>query len=154
MKRPDLATLAGVNPECHLCRRPGAATLTIRQGYGHDRRRLRRCRTCGEECSERRGSALFNTKLPEARAEALINQLDEGCRVRATARLVHVGKEPGARLLRVTGWHAQRFHNQHVYGLTPQALEFDEPWSFVKKSRSAAKPTRGRWLAICGTTPR
>src|SRR5262249_24506127 len=68
MTRPDLDTLACVNPECQGFRRTGQANLTVRKVYGTDRIRLLRCRTCGEECSERRGSALFNTKLPEARA--------------------------------------------------------------------------------------
>ena len=144
MKRPDLDTLACVNPECHRFRRPGEANLTVRKIYGHDRLRLLRCRTCGEEFSERRGTALFNTKLPEAAAEDVINHLDEGCSVRGTARLVKVAKETVARLLRVAGRHAERFHDQHVHGLTPKALEFDEQWSFVKKSRSAVTPTRRR----------
>ena len=90
MKRPDLDTLACVNPECHLFRRTGQGNLIVRKVYGHDRIRLLRCRTCGEEFSERRGTALFNTKLPEATAEDVINHLDEGCSVRATARLVQV----------------------------------------------------------------
>jgi len=77
---------------------------------------------------------LFNTKLSESRAEEVINHLGEGCSVRATARLVQVAKETVARLLRVTGRHAERFHNQQAHGLTPRALEFDEQWSFVKKS--------------------
>ena len=154
MNRPDLDTLACVNAECQLFRRVGASNLVIRTVYGHDRLRLLRCRSCGEEFSERRGTALFNTKLPEPKAEEVINHLGEGCSVRATARLVHVAKETVARLVRVTGRHAERFHDQHVYGLTPRALEFDEQWSFVKKSRNAAKPTRRRWLAICGTTQR
>jgi hypothetical protein len=55
--------------------------------------------------------------------------------------------------LRVTGRHAERFHDQHVHGLTPRALEFDEQWSFVKKSRSAVRITKPRWLAIGGITP-
>jgi hypothetical protein len=55
--------------------------------------------------------------------------------------------------VRVAGRHAEWFHDQHVRGLTPKALEFDEQWSFVKKSRNAAMPMRQRWLAICGTTP-
>src|SRR5919108_3508329 len=131
MKRPDLDTLACVNAACQLFRRAGASNLIIRKVYGHDRLRLLRCRTCGEEFSERRGTALFNTKLPEVRAEDVINHLGEGCSVRATARLVKVAKETVARLLRVAGRHATRFHDQHVYGLTPRALEFDEQWSFV-----------------------
>jgi transposase-like protein len=154
MQRPDLATLACVNAECQLFRRAGASNLVIRKVYGHDRIRLLRCRTCGEEFSERRGTALFNTKLPEPKAEEVITHLDEGCSVRATARLVHVAQETVARLLRVAGRHAERFHDQHVHDLTPRALEFDAQWSFVKKSRSAVKPTKPRWLAICGITPR
>jgi hypothetical protein len=78
MQRPDLNTLAYVNAECQLFRRAGASNLVIRKVYGHDRIRLLRCRRCGEEFSERRGSALFNTKLPEATAEEVINHLGEG----------------------------------------------------------------------------
>lgn len=154
MKRPDLNTLACVNAECQWFRHAGASNLVIRKVYGRDRIRLLRCRTCGEEFSERRGTALFNTKLPEAKAEEVINHLGEGCSVRATGRLMQVAKETVARLLRVAGRHAERCHDQHVHGLTPKALEFDEQWSFVKKSKSAAKPTRQRWLAICGTIRR
>ena len=154
MTRPDLATLACGKPECHHCRRPGEPHLTVRKVYGHDRIRLLRCRTGGEAFSERRGSACFNTKLPEATAEDIINHLDKGCRVRATARLVKVAKETGARRLRATGRHATHFHDQHVQGLTPRALEFDEPWRFVKKSSSTAALTIRRRLATCGISPR
>ena len=154
MKRADRDTRACVNPECHLFRRPGAATLTVRQVSGHDRLRLLRCRTCGEECSERRGTAWFHTKLPEATAEEVINHWGEGWSVRATARLVTVAKETVARLLRGAGRHAEWGHEQHGHGITPKALECDEHWSVVKKSRSAAQPTRRRGLALCGTPPR
>src|SRR5262245_12571116 len=126
MQRPDMDTLACVNAECQLFRQAGANNLVIRKVYGHDHLRLLRCRSCGEEFSERRGTALFNTKLPEARAEDVINHLGEGCSDRATAQLVKVAKETVARLVRVTGRHAERFHDQHVHDLTPKALEFDE----------------------------
>ncbi len=92
MERPDLSTLACVNSECQQFRQAGQDNLVIRKVYGHDRIRLLRCRICCEEFSERRGSALFNTKLAEVKAEAVINHLDEGCSVRATARLVKVCK--------------------------------------------------------------
>ena len=154
MKRPDRDTRACVNPECHLCRRPGAATLTVRQVSGHDRLRLLRCRTCGEECSERRGTAWFHPKRPEAPAEEVINHWGEGWSVRATARLGKVATETVARLLRGAGRHAEWGHEQHGHGITPKALECDEHWSVVKKSRSAAQPTRRRGLALCGTPQR
>lgn len=154
MKRPDLDTLACVNAECQLFRRAGASNLVIRKVYGHDRLRLLRCRTCGEAFSERRGTALFNTKLPESTAAEVITHLDEGGSVRATARLVQGAKETVARLLRVAGRHAERFHDQPVHGLTPRAMECDEQWSFVKKSSSAAGITKPRGLGICGTIRR
>jgi transposase-like protein len=151
MKRPDLDTLACVNPACHLFRHAGPGNLVIRKVYGRDGMRLLRCRTCCEEFSERRGSALFNTKLPEATAEDVINHLGEGCSVRATARLVQVSKETVARLLRVSGRHAERLHDQHVHDLRPLALEFDEQGSFVKKSKNAVRSMSEGRPATCGT---
>lgn len=144
MKRSDLATLACVNAACQLFGHAGAHNLVIRKVYGHDCIRLLRCRTCGEEFSERRGTALFNTKLPEEQAASVIDHLGEGCGIRATARLSKVAKDTVARLLRMAGRHAERLHDQRVRDVTPHAVEFDEQWSFVKKSRSAAKPTRQR----------
>lgn len=40
-----------------------------------------------------------------------------------------------ARLLRVSGRHAERCHDQYVGGMTPRAVEFDEQWSFVQKKQ-------------------
>ena len=154
MQRPALDPLACVHPACHLFRRPGAAHLTVRKVSGHDRLRLLRCRTCGEECSARRSTALCNTKLPEATAADVLHHVGAGCRVRATARLVQGATETVARPVRVAGRHAERCHEQHVHGLTPTALAFAEQWRVVNKSRSAATLTRRRGRAIWGTTPR
>lgn len=150
MERPDLTTLACVNPECHQFCHAGQGNLVIRKVYGCDRLRLLRCRTCCEEFSERRGSALFNTKLPETKAEDVINHLGEGCSVRATARLAKVCKETVARLLRMSGRHAERFHAAHVRDLRPRAVEFDEQWSFVKKSKNAVWIMNAVMLATYG----
>jgi transposase-like protein len=137
MERPDLDTLACGNAECQLFRQTGQGNLVVRKTYGHDELRLLRCRRCGEEFSERRGTALFNTKVSEAKASEVIDHLVEGCSVSSTARLTKVCKATVARLLRVSGRHAERCHDQHVYGVTPRAVEFDEQWAFVKKSKSA-----------------
>src|SRR5262249_18772798 len=85
MQRPDVDTVACVHAECQLWGHTGANSLVIRKVYGHDRIRLVRCRMCGEACSERRGTALFHTKLPEPTAEEVITHLGAGCSVRATA---------------------------------------------------------------------
>ena len=139
-----------MNPECHQFRQAGQGHLAIRKVYGCDRIRLLRCRTCCEAFSERRGTALCNTKLPESTAEDVINHLDEGWSVRATARLAKVGQETVARLLRVAGCHAERLHDEQVRDLRPLAREFDEPWSFVKKSRDVAWIMNAVKPATCG----
>jgi hypothetical protein len=68
MKRPDLDPFACVKPACQRFRPPGEGNLVIRNGYGQAHSRLWRCRTCGEEFSERRGPALCHTKMAEATA--------------------------------------------------------------------------------------
>lgn len=151
MKRPDLDTLACVNPECQFFRQSAQGNLVVRKVYGRDAIRLLRCRTCCEELSERRGTALFNTKVPETKAVDVIDHLAEGCSVRSTARLTKVCKETVARLLRAAGRHAERCHDQQVHGLTPRALEFDEQWSFVKKSKNAVRITSVRKPVTSGT---
>ena len=126
--------------------------LGIRKVYGRDHIRLLRCHSCQDEFSERRGTALFNTKLSEAKAIDVIDHLDEGNSIRATSRLTKVAKESVARLLKVSGRHAQRFHDQEVHDLTPRALEFDEQWSFVKKNRNIVRRRTAMKQATFGTT--
>jgi IS1 family transposase len=140
MPRPDLSTLACVHAECQCFGRPGQGNLSIRKVYGKDGIRLLRCGKCREEFSERRHTALFNTKVSEAKAEDVIDHLDEGCSIRGTSRLTKVAKATVARLLKVSGRHAQRFHHQEVQDLRPRAIEFDEQWSFVKKKQKNGSP--------------
>lgn len=78
MQRPGLDTRACINPACQRFRRTGQDNLTVRKVYGQDHIRLLRCRTCGEECSERRGTALFHTKVTEERAASIVTHLGDG----------------------------------------------------------------------------
>ena len=136
MQRPDLDILACVNTDCQHYGRPGQGNLIVRKVYGQDDIRLLRCGSCQEEFSERRNTAMFNTKVSETKAEAIIDHLDEGCSVCATSRLTKTAKATVARLLKTSGRHAQRFHDQEVHDLRPRAIQFDEQWSFVKKNKS------------------
>src|SRR5215813_11513048 len=103
MQRPDLATLAWVNPAGHRFRLAGQEHLTVCKGDGRERIRLLRGRTWGEEGSERRGPAWCNTQVAEAQAVSVVHHLGAGCGGRAPARLVHVAKDTVARLLRGAG---------------------------------------------------
>jgi hypothetical protein len=115
----------------------------LRTVSGPDRLRRWRCRPCGAEFAARRGTALGTTKMAAVTAAGVRQPRADGGRVRATARLVPVSKEAGARWLRVAGRPAERWHAQQSHDLPPQALEGDEQWSGVTKSSSVVALQRG-----------
>jgi hypothetical protein len=69
--RPPIETLAGIHAQCELYGQQGQNNLTVRQTYGKDRIGYLRCQAGGAEFSERQGTALWNTKVSEAKAEAV-----------------------------------------------------------------------------------
>lgn len=70
--RPALESLACLNRECKDFGQAGRNNLKVRKIYGQDRIRYLRCRSCGQEFSERKGTALFNCKIGEAKAASVI----------------------------------------------------------------------------------
>jgi IS1 family transposase len=98
----------------------------VRKVYGADGIRYLRCRVCRAEFSERKRSALWNTKVPEAKAVAVGEHLAEGCSLKGTARLVKVDASTVRRLNQRLGEHGQRFHHEQVQALEVEALEADE----------------------------
>jgi len=138
--RPDLKELCCLNPECRLYGQRGADNLIVRKTYGQDQIRYLRCRWCGEEFSERKGTALFNLKISEAKAADIIDHLDAGCGVVATAQLVGVSKDTVSRLIRFTGRTSRKVHDRLVRNLTPVALQFDEKWAYTRKKQRHLTP--------------
>ena len=96
-----MENLCCLNAQCNAYGQRGQANLRVRKIYGADRIRYLRCGCCGEEFSERKGTALFNCKIGEAQAISVIEHLDSACGLNATARLVGVSKDAVRRLLRV-----------------------------------------------------
>jgi IS1 family transposase len=124
--RPPLETLACVNEWCESYGQVGRNHLTIRKIYGKDQIRYLRCRCCGAEFSERKNTALWNTKVTEEKAVSVAEHLAEGCSLKATARLAKVHPSVVTRLNRKVGLHAEGFHDERVQGLEVVALEADE----------------------------
>jgi NAD(P)H-dependent FMN reductase/transposase-like protein/IS1 family transposase len=125
--RPPIRSLACPNQACPRYGQRGAGNLKQRKkSYGKGRYRLLKCTRCSNEFSERRNTALFNCKLPEAKAVALAEQLMEGTNHKATARLVGVAPETVRRMAKRLGQHGQRFHDEQVQELQATALEGDE----------------------------
>ena len=130
--RPQLETLACVNEGCELYGQAGQHNLTVRKTYGQDAIRYLRCRACGAEFSERKNTALWNTKVAEDKAVAVAEHLAEGCSLTATARLARVHPSVVTRLKEKVGAHAEAFHDERVQDLEVVALEADERHGYAQ----------------------
>jgi transposase-like protein len=115
----DLTVFCCQNTACPDFAKRGHGNLTVCGHYGPQRRRLLYCRSCKARFSERLGTPLFDARLPEAKAIAILHHLAEGCGVRQTARLVGVSKDTVVRYSRRAGTQAQHLHDELV-AFSPQ----------------------------------
>jgi transposase-like protein len=111
----DLKIFCCLNPDCPDYGQRGGANLRVcfRNGPNKERRVLA-CRTCQQRFSERKGTPLYRAKLPEDKALAVLQHLQESCGVRQTSRLVGVNKNTVVRLAVLAGAHAQDLHDELV----------------------------------------
>jgi transposase-like protein len=110
----DLSRFCCLNSDCADYGRRGHGNLTVSHRYGPAQRRLLRCRTCKARFSERKGTPLFDTRLPAEKALALLRHLADGCGVRQTSRLIGVNKNTVLRFGLQAGGHAQQLHDELV----------------------------------------
>jgi IS1 family transposase/transposase-like protein len=136
--RPPLKSLACVNPDCDLYGQRGCDNLTIRKVYSQDQIRYLRCRACQDEFSERKNTALWNSKIPEAKAISVAEHLAEGCSLKSTARLVKVDPSTVRRLNGKVGRHGQQYHEQEVQDVAVTELQADERHGFAGNKQQPA----------------
>ena len=110
----DLSRFCCLNPACPDHGRRGHGNLTVTARYGPHQRRLLRCRSCKARFSERKGTPLFDTRLPPEKARAVLRHLADGCGVRQTGRLVGVNKNTVLRFGLQAGGHARQLHDELV----------------------------------------
>jgi len=93
----------------------GKGNLSFRGWSGQSKRiRMVYCRSCGAHFSERKGTVLEQSRLPEEKAVALLEHICEGCGTRSTSRLVGVDKNTVTRYVRLAGAHAEKLHDELV----------------------------------------
>jgi len=73
-----------------------------------------RCRACKARSSERKGTPLFDARLPPGKIESVLEHIAEGCGVRQTGRLCRVNPNTVARYSRLAGGHAKGLHDDLV----------------------------------------
>jgi len=70
-------------------------------------------------------------RLPLNKKVQIINLLVEGNSLRSTSRIVDVSINTVTKLLVEVGMACEKFHNEHVKGITSKRIQCDEIWSFV-----------------------
>jgi transposase-like protein len=146
----SLAAFACPNPDCDSFNRFGAGNLSVCERMGkHKAIRRLYCSHCGHRFSERAGSLLAYTKLPEATVIRIVKCLGHGCSIEATADICEVDARSVARMLERAGRRAEDFHRLQLDKLAepPEAVELDElhgkvarPPGAGKKGGAAANP--------------
>jgi transposase-like protein len=125
----SLAAFACPNPDCDLFNQFNAGNLSVVERMGKHRaiRRLY-CNHCGQRFSERRGSLLQYTKLPEETVVRIIKCLGHGCSIEATADICEVDARSVGRMLEKAGRRAEDFHALAMERLAQplEAVELDE----------------------------
>ena len=111
----DLSRFCCQNPACPDHGQRNAANLSVCDHFGKDKRlRLLYCRTCKARFSERKGTALFQARLPEEKILQVAGHITEGCGARKTGRLVGVALNTVLRYSRLFGQHAKALHEELV----------------------------------------
>ncbi len=110
----DLSRFCCLNPDCPAHGKRGHGNLTVPMRYGPNRYRLLRCSTCKARFSERKGTPLFDARLPTDKAVSVLAHVAEGIGTRKTARLVGVHRDTVTRYIRRAGEHAERLHEELV----------------------------------------
>ena len=138
MSAEEFSHLACPNPDCPAYGQRGQGNLRP-HGWSSKARNIRclRCTTCGHHFSERAGTPMFRTQLPQDKALAIAQHLAEGNGLRATGRLCGVSLNTVLRLAHRAGDHAREFHDQLVRHVEVNQVQADEAWAFVGKKGQA-----------------
>jgi transposase-like protein len=115
----DLSAFCCLNQDCPDHGQRGLGNLTVCMRYGKHQRRLLYCKSCQARFSERKGTPLFDSRLPPEQAVALLHHIAEGCGIRQTGRLVGVSKDTVVRYSQRAGDHAQQLHDE-LLAVSPQ----------------------------------
>ncbi len=138
MPERDWSAFACPNPDCPAYGQRGQGNLRP-HGWSSKARHIRclRCTTCRRSFSERVGTPLYRTQLPEQTVLQVAQHLVEGTGLRATGRLCGVSLNTVLRLAHRAGEHAQEFHEQLVRHVEVNQVQVDEAWAFVGKKGQA-----------------
>jgi transposase-like protein len=147
----SLELFACPNADCAMFNRFGSNNLSVVEwmGRGKSIRRLY-CNHCHKRFSERQGSLMQYTHLPQATVVRVIKCLTYGCSAEATADICEIDARSVQRLLDRGGVRADVFHQLQLEKLEQpsEVVEIDELHTKV-----ARPPTTGKKGGANRTSP-
>lgn len=122
------------NSRCEHHEKTSGDNITFTRRYGKAATQLQyRCNACGQRFSLRKFTPYYRTRLPEETFDRIVVCLGEGNGIRATARIVGVKTAAVERVQEIVGEHVQRLFNYFLRDLSPNEVQVDELWSFLRK---------------------
>ena len=139
----DMSGFACPNEDCSDFNRFAAGNLSVCERMGKNRhiRRLY-CKTCGHRFSERQGTLMAHSKLPEETVVRIVKCLGYGCSVEAAADICEVDPRTVELLLSRAGPRAEDFHRLHLEELAEpiEAVEIDELHAAMASPKKGTVP--------------
>ena len=103
------------NSACPDHGKRGHGNVYFRGWSGRDKRiRMVYCRSCKRSYSQRKGTALERSQLPDDKAVSVLDHLREGCGIRATSRLTGISRDTISRYLALAGDQSKNLHDELV----------------------------------------
>lgn len=135
-----LADFCCHNTECELHGQKGKGNIR-QKGWSSKKQQVRTliCKACGVRFSERKGTALYGSRIPTEKAIDVLKHLQDHCGIRQTARLTGVNKDVVNRLALVAGQHAEKVHEEMV------AFSPEHPGSPARR-KVVVRPKKGKKL--------
>src|SRR5205807_3056349 len=128
------------NPHCERFNRPGEGNIAHRSWTGtHQHIERLRCTACDREFSEREGTLMARSKLPEDTVIRLVQCQRWGVCDEGTADICAVDLKTVHRFQRVAAQRAEAHHRQSVQNLGVQGVQLDE-------AHSKLRPKQVEWV--------
>jgi len=140
------------NPQCAQFNRPGEGNIAHRSWTGTRKHIERlRCMACDREFSEREGTLMARSKLPEDTVIQLVKCQRWGVCDEGTADICAVDLKTVHRLQQVAAQRAETHHRQVVRGVDVSGVQLDEAHSKLRPHQVAWIHTAlamGSWFLL------
>src|SRR5262245_51356177 len=131
------------NPACTGCNRPGAGHIAHRSWTGtHQHLAQLRCTACGREFSERAGTLLARSKLPEDTVVRLLQCQRWGVFDAGTADMWAVEFKTGHRLQQVAAPRAETHYRQVAHEIDVPGGQLEEAHSKLHQPQPRLVPSK------------